>query len=252
MEESPAVSELLDLISDRLPDLTSRPEHMDRQLAAAALVFASRALRGARVVAREGLPDLVGGLTRLIWECWCVGLHLVYAGPEAVDELAAHAAYRIRLIAERWPVEKDEKHPLEDLPIDLDAATAGLNYEEIAKKVAVALADDPDVPVSLRTARSYDVLYRYESTWTSHATWGSFAHYLQDVPDGPRTEAVDLRPSKTLPADCGIAFAAMWVAFLALLVFRRFAFDVSQIRACLEQLIADGQRFAPEAPPETR
>jgi hypothetical protein len=155
LEESRAVGDLLQLPDERRFDMASRPELMSRQLAAAALTFASRALKGTQAVAEAVLPDLVGCLTRLIWECWCVGMYLVLDGDAAAADLRDHHAYRLALIARQWPVEDGEEHPFTGLPIDLEAERSNLNYEAIARKVEASLRDRDDVPIKLQEGRSH-------------------------------------------------------------------------------------------------
>jgi hypothetical protein len=250
------VDDLLALLERIHRHLSSRPELGSRQLAAAALVAAERHLRAIKLLAAEGLRDTVGIHLRFIWECWCLGNHLLLNGDDAALQLAGYHAWRLAQLASEFPVAEGETHPLEGL-VDFNAPRVDLNLRELGPKVEAEIQRRERGRIEFKEGiSSYGILYRFESTWSSHAGFGTFSKYIVNRPDpGPiasreefeaiadqiELQEVSLeRALKSGPADAGLAFAALWVAMLARAVCKAFGIGVEELEAIIHELYARG------------
>jgi hypothetical protein len=225
------------------PRLDSTVEQLPRQFAAAGLAHAEILLRAMGTLVQAGQARVSGVLVRVIWECWCVGLYLLFGGEAALQKVRRYYEYRLGQLVRDWPTD-DREHPLEGLPIDRDARREEWNLFEIAEKVEETLRARQGGIVKHKSTSSYGILYRFESIWGSHAGYGTFNNYLDVRPDDPRIR-IDPNRSSPLPADGGQAFAAIWVGELAYCVYEAFDLDLTDISALLRDLYVAANDAAP-------
>lgn len=210
-------------IDTHMPRLTSGPDYLPRQMAAAALARARMLWAALDAVQAAGQAVVGGLLSRAIWECWVVGLFVLFKGDNGYEHLAGAYDRANGLITDRWP--DDETRP--ELR-RLDYSKQKLNYEMMATEVTRLLAERGGQVMTL----SYDGLYRSWSTLAAHATFGSLMLFVEDT-----GSYLKLGPGRLpLPAEVDLQVTSTFLGHLAWFVLREFSIDGTKLIDAVEQL----------------
>jgi hypothetical protein len=210
-------------IDTHMPRLTSGPGYLPRQMAAAAVARGRKLWAALDAVQAAGQAVVGGLLSRAIWECWVVGLFVLFKGDDGYEHLAGAYDRANDLIIDRWP--DDETRP--ELR-ELDYPKQKLNYETMATEVTRLLAERGSPVVTL----SYDGIYRSWSTLAAHATHGSLMLFVEDT-----GSYLKLGPGRLpLPAEVDLRVTSTFLGHLAWFVLREFSIDGTKLINAVEQL----------------
>jgi hypothetical protein len=210
-------------IDTHMPRLTSGPGYLPRQMAAAALARGRKLWAALDAVQAAGQAVVGGLLSRAIWECWVVGLFVLFKGDDGYEHLAGAYDRANDLITDRWP--DDETRP--ELR-RLNYPKQKLNYETMATEVTRLLAERGSPVATL----SYDGLYRSWSTLAAHAAYGSLMLFVEAT-----DSYLKLGPGRLpLPAEVDLRVTSTFLGHLAWFVLREFSIDGTKLINAVEQL----------------
>jgi hypothetical protein len=231
-----AAAALLGLIEDRLPYVTYKrtDEYWPLQFAAGGLARCVALLRAmCSLVAVR--PDVLGTLTRPLYEAWLVALYSHYGGKRALDHLAGAHRRALRIINEKrklghekalaqWEVEEEAFIISNVLPLVDDHLLA----EE-----RVAGNTDPQPLAQI----GYETLYRSESLTEVHAGVGSIRRYIDANDDRDYSEIV-LQPKPAHAPTRVILGATGLVGLLAKKVFKKVGIRDEPVEEMLDRIQA--------------
>lgn len=228
-EEWQAADAVLSAARSQLHLLTSaaRPELLGHQLAAAALKRCLRLAAGMTALGEAGLPDLLGLLSRALWENWLIGTYALLAPEEAVDLVAGSHKQQARKLNDALQLGKEETLA------SWDAEEATLKWEQAARHVTELLRKSGDADADV--AATYDIVFRGESILGTHAGIGTLGPYLVEV--GDRIE-LSTEPPSPIDLEQRHTHAAAEIGHLASRTFEEFGISTAELDAAWEQLTA--------------
>jgi hypothetical protein len=152
-----------------LPRLTSRPDLVPRQYAAAALARCNRLLRAMILLRDAGYPDVVGLPVRSLLEGWYLGMYLLLAPDEALSAINASHLYQLEHLDESWG---EMTTGWDDLPV----TSKLLKWKELSDRLNQLLEQSGNTTATAE--RLYEVLYRIESLMSIHGGLGTFSGHV--------------------------------------------------------------------------
>jgi hypothetical protein len=115
------------------------------------------------------------------------------------------------------------------------------------RRVRAMLAKAETAPVGLTEVSSYQVIYRLESTFSTHAGSALFSRYLTANDDGSLECVVELPSSRTL-REKSASLAAAFVSHLAWHVYEEFGIDTEGLGELMIRLFQEAEAFSPTPP----
>jgi hypothetical protein len=170
--------ELITLIEQRIPDLTSRPDLMHRQFAAVALARCCRLYRAIGALNRAEMMDVCSLPVRPLYEAMLIGFYTLYGGEDAYDIVRGAYVRELRLL----PAAARAGSTLTD---DWTGPVDKIRWENLARTVGKLMEDEAgDAGASAFFSSWYNLLYRKESMNSIHAGVGSLGLHAQQRSGG--------------------------------------------------------------------
>ena len=188
-----------------------------KQFAAAGLMRCCRLLNGTFLLYGAKMPELAGILARQLWEAWVVSLYVLLAKDEAMKVIDGDDFYWKSRIVDYLGVEDDYYHPESAKRSEI------LNYRELSDRVLKLLRERESVDVP-DGVTGYDVIYRWESVFSTHANRTTIGGHLVKKGDGCLAVSVD----SWLPPP-NAATPVFLTCHLARYVFKEFGLDADAI-----------------------
>ena len=231
--------EACELIENCLAEFTSHPDFLNRHLSAGFLARCLALIRGIAVLSDADLDDLCAVLARVLLEACLLGLYVLLAGTDALNDVMGDYRRNIKVLAER-----NDYETLNELVAAWDQPTGRLNLEQVAKKLGPLLeatGDDKADAIGL-----YDAVYRFYSTSDVHGV-GAVFRYLAMPDQG--VGRINLRPdSGDMTGSVHLVLSVLYTLYFAKLAFDQWGYRsdaVAELLACAAAL-ADLQ--APMSP----
>ena len=172
------------------------------------------------------MPELAGILARQLWETWVVSLYVLLARDEAMKAIVREDIFWRRRIIAYLRVEDDyyQSEPPEK--------PAPLKYKKLHDCVLELLRERElvDCPSGVTT---YDLAYRWESTFATHANLTTIGGHLVKRGGDCLAVAVD---SRLPPPDA--ATPVFLTCHLAKYVFNEFGLDGDAIAPFVADLVS--------------
>ena len=220
MTAKEAAASILAHIYGHVDAFRASPPREAEQYAAAGLMRCCAFLQGILVL-DERMPVLAGILVRQHWETWLVSLYLLLDGDEALEVLVADDIYRMqqmRPVFEELPLEVDHHY---DPDTDSVKKPKPLNYKQLHERVRKLLRKGGEPVDGPAGVTGYDVIYRPDSFFSTHANLFTIGGYLVC---GDDEWAVSVDSSHAL-ADDVVRDPVIYTNYLAQRVFEKFGLD---------------------------
>ena len=234
MKEKEAADRIIAHVYEHVGEFSARliAPVSPKQFAAAALMRCCRLLNGIFVLYEARMPELAGILARQLWEAWVVSLYVLLAKDEAMKVIDGDDFYRKSRIVDYLGVEDDyyQSEPPEK--------PAPLNYKKLNDRVLELLRGREliDCPSG---ATTYDVVYGWESVFSTHANRTTVGGHLVKKGDGCLAVSVD----SWLPLPNAVP-PVFLTCHLAKYVFKEFGLDGDAIAPFVADLGAQSANGA--------
>jgi len=234
-----SIKALVVLVGDRLPLLTTSEDYpLVRQYAAAYLARVRRIVIGMDVLYEAEMPDLIGGLLRICFEAWIVGMWVLCVREDAVNRLIVEHPVRSNRLIDRADIPVE---PLEEIEGRQTPSLA-----DMARAVEAALVEEGDGhPGELMW--SYELVYGGVSNAGVHASLASILGHLED--QGNRVAVLATR-TEANNGSGKLLWAAPLLAMLARRVFLEFGVGVEDLDRTAEPIqrlaVELNERFGPQ------
>ena len=234
MKEKEAADRIIAHVYEHVGEFSARliAPVSPKQFAAAGLMRCCRLLNGIFVLYGARMPELAGILARQLWEAWVVSLYVLLAKDEAMKVIDGDDFYWKSRIVDYLGVEDDYYHPESAKRSEI------LNYRELSDRVLKLLRERESVDVP-DGATIYDVVYRWESVFSTHANRTTIGGHLVKKGDGCLAVSVDSR----LPLP-NVATPVFLTCHLARYVFKEFGLDGDAIAPFVADLGAQSANGA--------
>jgi hypothetical protein len=163
-----AIRDLIELVGQNIPYLTSRPDLRSRHLAACSLARCRVLLIGLDRLIEADLGEVAGVLLRSLYETWLTGSYVLLEGDASVDPLLNEYKRRIDQLVRMGHF---------DISGDWTFEGTVLTVEAMARKYGQLLAQKGD-PRPEFPSDAYEILYRPESLLNSHGGVGAMIGYM--------------------------------------------------------------------------
>ena len=166
----PPWPDIFDFVDDVLAATSSdvvlppSPIGMPFEIAFAAAARNRRLLAGVISLIRAGLPDVIGGLIRSIYETWLVGSYALLGAPESLDRLLAHQDLHLKPILAVVGKESEEQGS------QLQTRTLAEMTSQLMVQHGLP---NPQYPLD-----AYEVVFRWESYRNTHGGLGAVEGYI--------------------------------------------------------------------------
>jgi hypothetical protein len=236
-EVHPAIRSLVDLVGDRLTQMTTAEGYPQvRQLAAAYLARVRRLTVAMDVLYEAEMPDVVGGLLRICFESWVTGMWVLLVGQDAVDMLLAHHVKTSNKLIEGAGLDVELLDEVEDATQIPNMA----DRTKVVEKFLVAEGDGSDDELQW----SYRLVYGGESAAGVHAGFASVAGHLDPQ---PAWTAIRLSRVESGDGSGKLLWAAPLLAMLARRVFLAFDYSTDVLDETAEPIRKVAVRLNEEA-----
>ncbi len=215
MKAKEAADRILDHVYGNVDAFRARPLRKAEQFAAAGLMRCCGLLKGILVLDEARMPALAGMLVRQHWEAWLVSLYVLLGGDKALEEIRDDHIQRSHQLCESLRMEGDHHHP------DSVKNQKKLNYWEMHKRVIELLREQGESVDGPAGVTGYDVIYRSESLFSTHANVFTIGRHLVC---GDDEWAVSVDSSETRGDDVASA-PVIYTRDLAQRVFKEFGLD---------------------------
>ncbi len=214
MKEKEAADRIIAHVYEHVGEFSARliAPVSPKQFAAAGLMRCCRLLNGMFVLYGARMPELAGILARQLWEAWVVSLYVLLAKDEAMKVIDGDDFYWKSRIVDYLGVEDDYYH------LESAKRSEKLNYKKVSDRVLELLRGRE--LVDCPGATIYDVVYGWESVFSTHANRTTIGGHLVKKGDGCLAVSVDSR----LPLP-NVATPVFLTCHLAKYVFKEFGLD---------------------------
>ena len=213
--------EMVDLIENRLPDLTSRQELMPRHFAALGVARCCRLYRAIGVLTQAGMTDLASLPVRPLYEVVLVGFYTLYGGHDAYEEIRGAYVRDLALMP-------DEARRGSTLVDKWSGPRNRINWEDLGRKVGALLEEKAGEPNATAFITAwYGLLYRGESINAIHAGVGTLHRHLTH--DGERVGVSVVGQPADAEATGPVLVAGVILGMLAYHVIKAFGFNAERI-----------------------
>ena len=215
MKAKEAADRILAYVYQNVGGFRARPPREAKQFAAAGLMRCCALLKGILVLDEARMPALAGILVRQHWETWLVSLYVLLGGDKALEVIVDDHTQWSRHLSKSLRIEGDQHHP------DSVKKQNKLNYWEMHKRVIELLRERGEPVDGPAGVTGYDVIYRSESLFSTHANVFTIGRHLVC---GDDEWAVSVDSSETRGDDVALA-PVLYTNDLAQRVFKEFGLD---------------------------
>ena len=234
MKAKEAAAQVIAHIYGNVDAFRARPPRKAEQFAAAGLMRCCALLKGILVLDEARMSELAGILVRLHWETWLVSLYVLLDGDEALEVLVADNIYRMRQmrpIFEALRLEVDHHY---DPDPDSVKEPKPLNYKRLHERVRKLLRKGGESVDGPAGVTDYDVIYRSDSLFSTHANLFTIGGHLVWGDDGGLAVSVD---SSEMQNDAIALGPVLYTNHLAQSVFKKFGLDGAAMNSFVADLV---------------
>ena len=227
MTAKEAAASILAHVYGHVDAFRARPPREVEQFAAAGLMRCCAVLKGILVLDEAKMPELAGMLVRQHWETWLVSLYVLLGGDKALEEIRDDHIQRSHQLCKSLRMEGDHHHP------DSVKNQKKLNSWERHKRVIELLREQGESVDGPAGVTGYDVIYRSESLFSTHANVFTIGRHLVF---GDDEWVVSVDSSETRGDDI-VSAPVIHTSYLAQRVFKEFGLDGDAMSSFVADLV---------------